>query len=146
MKRRWLVIMSLLLGLGMPCWTNGVMAASIDDVDAKAIQTVVQSQLNAFAEDDAARAFALATAETRSLIGSADDFLRMIKEEYEPIYRHRRAIYSDPEVIDGNTIQMVRVTDRDNHVWVAIFKMQREADGNWKIDGCQLLQTTSVSV
>jgi len=146
MKRRVLVIMSLLFRLGMPCWMSGAMAAAVGEVDAKAIQAVVQAQLNAFADDDAAQAFALATTEMQSLIGSADDFLRMIQEEYTPIYRNRRAIFSTPEIIEGYTIQIVRITDQDNHVWVAIYKMQQDADGNWKIDGCQLLETTSISV
>jgi len=80
------------------------------------------------------------------LIGSPDRFLRMIKEEYHPIYRYQRAIFSRAEVIDGDPIQVVRVTDGKGHVWLAIFWMQQEEDNSWKIDGCQLLQTTSTSV
>jgi hypothetical protein len=146
MKRRRVVVTSVLLALILPCWTTGATASEMDSADVKAIQEVVQSQLNALDEDDAVRAFALATESTRSVIGSAENFLRMIKEEYDPIYRHRRALFSTPEVIDGNTIQIVRVTARDNHVWLAVYKMQQESDGKWKIEGCQLLETTSVSV
>jgi hypothetical protein len=146
-KRRWLVIASLLLGLWVPWGMNGAMAAAVRADDAQAIQTVVQLQLSAIADDDAASAFALATQETRSRIGSADIFLQMIKENYDPLYRSQNAIFSTPEVIDGSIIQIVRVTARDNKVWLAVYKMLRDDnDGTWKIDGCQLLETTSISV
>ncbi len=80
------------------------------------------------------------------LIGSPDKFLRLIKEEYNPIYRYQRVIFSAPEVVNGDAIQVVRVTDNSSRVWLAIFWMQQEEDSRWKIDGCQLLETTSVSI
>lgn len=115
-------------------------------VDEKAIHVVVQSQLDAFRKDDAVRAFGFATSSTRSQIGSPDKFLRIVKEQYMPIYRHRVAIFSNPEMIGGEAIQTVRLTDADGLVWVALYKMQREKDGKWRIEGCQLFGTSSVSV
>jgi hypothetical protein len=38
------------------------------------------------------------------------------------------------------------LTDRENIVWIAIYEMEQEADGSWKIDGCSLFETTSVSI
>ena len=80
------------------------------------------------------------------IIGTPTNFLRLIKEQYNPLYRHRAAIFQTPEVIDGDAIQTVRITDSDGTVWVAVFWMQQEQDSSWKIDGCELLQTTSVAV
>lgn len=138
---------TLLVALGMPPSVNG--AEPIDDIttaDAIAIHEVVRSQLDALADDDATSAFELTTPAKRMQIGSADDFLRMIKEEYTPMYRPQGVIFSAPQVVYGNAIQVVRLTDIDSHVWVAIFWMQQEADSSWKIDGCQLLETSSVSI
>ncbi|HJV81964.1 DUF4864 domain-containing protein [Noviherbaspirillum sp.] len=144
--KRILAVASLLAGLSMPCWSNAEAIGDITTADAIAIHEVVQSQLDALANDDAVSAFELATPEKRLLIGSPDNFLRIIKEEYNPIYRYQRAIFSKPEVVDGDAIQIVRVTDSVGHVWVAIFSMQQEDDSSWKIDGCQLLETASVSI
>ena len=144
--KRLLILAGLLVGLsGVSCF-NAMAVEVITSADALAIHETVQSQLDAFANDDAASAFELATSEKRMLIGSADNFLRLIKEQYSPIYRHQRAIFSQPEVIDGDAIQIVRVTDSDSHVWLAIFWMRQEEDSSWKIDGCQLLETSSVSI
>lgn len=146
MKRRFLGMAVLLAALAMPFYSSVAMAMDVDPMDAESIQAVVQLQLRALAEDDAVGAFSLTTSSTRVQIGNPDNFLRMIKEEYAPIYRNRHAIFSPPEVIDGDIIEMVRVTDRDNRVWVALYRMERDIDGSWKIDGCRLLETTSISV
>lgn len=145
MKRHiWLTISLFLLLLISA--VNGAAAEAMHPSDAQAIRIVIQSQLDAFEEDDAVKAFDLAAASTRVQLGDAENFLRLIKEKYPPIYRHRLAIFSAPEMVDGYALQIVRLTDRDNLVWLAVYRMQRETDGNWKIEGCRLLETTSISV
>lgn len=144
--KRFLAMASLLAGLSASLWGNAEELKAITTADAIAIHEVVQSQLDALANDDAASAFELATPEKRMLIGSPDNFLRLIKEQYNPIYRHQRALFSHPEVVNGDAIQLVRVTDSESRVWLAIFWMQQEEDSSWKIDGCQLLETSSVSI
>lgn len=118
----------------------------ITTADAIAISEAVQSQLEAFSNDDASRAFNLATIEKRMLLGNPDNFLRMVKEQYSPIYRPHEVILSQPEVVEGMAIQLARIIDSEDRVWVAIFSMQQEDDGSWKIDGYQLLETTSVAI
>jgi hypothetical protein len=146
MKRRLFVMAGLVAGLASPWWTEGALALGISAADARAIRATVQSQLEAFAQDDAVRAFGLATQSTRMQVGSPDNFLKMVRENYTPIYRNRLALFSVPEVIHGKTVQMVRLTDGEGHVWLAIYQMEQDTDKSWKVDGCQLLQTTSVSV
>ncbi|MEN3291871.1 MAG: hypothetical protein V7642_1124 [Burkholderiales bacterium] len=145
--KRLFAIATLFIGLAAPLRAFG--AEPIGEItveDAAAIRAVVQTQIEALAEDDATGAFELTTPTKRMQIGSADNFLRMIKEQYTPIYRPQLALFSKPQVIDGNAIQVVRLTSDDRHVWVAIFWMQQGEDSYWKIDGCQLLETTSLSI
>ena len=97
------------LPLSPPTLADQVVGAK----DAKAIQSVVRSQLQALAEDDAPKAFSLATPGVQSTVGSPDDFLQIIKEDYPPIYRHRSATFSAPEMINGKIISVVRLTDPD---------------------------------
>ncbi len=144
--KRLLAMAGLLVGLGLPGWSGAAAVGNITPADAVAIHDAVQSQLDALANDDASGAFELATREKRLLIGSPDNFLRLIKEQYNPIYRYQRVFFSTPQLVDGNAIQVVHVTDGESHVWLAIFWMQQEQGKGWKIDGCQLLQTTSVSI
>jgi hypothetical protein len=147
LKRRMIAAMCLLAALFGSWTTATAVAVEMTGSDAEAVRAVVQAQLDAFAEDDAAKAFELATVSTRTLLGSPESFLQMIKQEYPAIYRHRGALFTPPEMmINGMALQVVRLTDHDDLVWVAIYRMQREQDGNWKIDGCTLLRTASTSI
>lgn len=145
MKRRLLAIGSLLFAFGLPLGTAAA-AAPLNAIDVRSIQAVVRSHIDALTQDDAEQVFESATSATQVEFGSAEDFLQLIKREYRPIYQSRQAIFSYPEVIDGDTIQMVNVTDDSSHVWVALFRMERDSDGSWKIDGCELLETASIAI
>lgn len=143
--KRWLVTAGLLIGLCGP-WTHAAAIDAITTADAIAIREAVATQLVALSNDDASGAFALTSEGKRQLIGTPDNFLRMMKEEYNPLYRHLGTIFSQPEVVDGDAVQVVRVTDGAGKVWLAMFWMQQEDDGTWKIDGCHLLGTSTVSI
>ncbi|MDB5824712.1 MAG: hypothetical protein JWR21_3416 [Herminiimonas sp.] len=144
MPRRVSIPLGILLALLLFCRDAG--ADPVSNTDARAIQDVVQSQLDALSEDDAGRAFSLATEHMRSLIGTPERFLQMIKDQYPPVYRNRLALFSPPERIDGHTVIIVRLTDKDNLVWLAVYEMTRDADGIWKIEGCNLVETATVSI
>lgn len=145
MKRWFFAMLILLAGLALPL-SSVAAADKVTQEDRVAIRIVVESQLAALADDNADAAFALATADTRSKLGNSDTFLQIIKQQFEPIYRHQRAIFSAPEVIAGRMVQIVRLTDTNSAVWLAIYQMHKEADGMWKIAGCRLIETTTVSV
>lgn len=145
MKRRFFSMLTLLAGLLLPM-DVAAAAADIPPEDKAAIREVVQLQMDAVAEDDADTAFSLATAATQSRLGDSNTFLQLIKHKYAVIYRHQRAIFAAPEVVAGQTVQVVNLTDADNSVWVAMYEMKREPDGRWKIASCNLIRTTSISV
>jgi hypothetical protein len=138
---------TLLGGLAVPAWIdNAAVIDGISDGDAKAIQVAVRSQIEALSVNDAVGAFQLATLDRQSRIGSPDKFLSLIKKHYQPLHQHLLVLYSRPAVVKGETFQAVRVTDKSSHVWLAVFQMQAEQGGRWKIDACYLLETKKVSV
>ena len=136
----WLFCLAALLPVGRACAEN-VAAA-----DARLIKMVVQSQLKALSEDDATEAFALSTPEARSEIGSPENLMRIVKENFGPLYHCRLAIFMNPENDDGDVTQTVRITDDQDHVWLAVYDMEQEPDGGWEIDGWELLETDTISI
>lgn len=140
-------VAAFLIGLGAPGWIDS--AAVIDGVsnaDAMAIQAAVRSQIDALSDNDAVGAFQFTTLDRRTEIGSPDKFLSLIKKHYQPLYQHQLVLYSRPEVVNGETFQAVRLTDRNGHVWLAVFRMEPEPGGLWKIDSCYLLETKKISI
>lgn len=113
---------------------------------AQAITGVVRLQLEAFADDDAEKAFSLSTETTRNLAGTPNEFMQVIRRKFTPIYRHRQAFFSEPEIIGPHALQVVQLIDHDNLIWIAIYQVEQETDGAWRIDGCQLFETDDMSI
>jgi len=55
--------------------------------DEKAIHAVVKAQLDAFAHDDARKAFSYATSDIRDQFRDADIFMAMVRHSYAVVYR-----------------------------------------------------------
>ncbi|MEO7851267.1 MAG: DUF4864 domain-containing protein, partial [Rubrivivax sp.] len=54
----------------------------VSPADAAAVRAVVRGQLDAFAADDANRAFSFAASSIRDLFGTADKFMQMVRGSY----------------------------------------------------------------
>ena len=62
----------------------------------------------------------------------------MVRTEYPVVYRPRRVQFDTPIVVEGRTVQPVRMLDAEGALWLALYPMQRQGDGVWRINGCQL--------
>jgi hypothetical protein len=126
-----------LLLLTCPACTHlgGLTAA-----DRTAIRTVIERQLEAFRRDDAAGAFAFASPEIQAKYGTPENFLALVKTYYQPVYRPRRiGGFTNPHVIEGMVTQPVLLIGPDGKFVLALYTMQKQADGEWKITGCSLV-------
>ena len=111
-------------------------AAPVSAADAKAAQTVIQSQLNAFAADDAKRAFSYAAPSIRTQFGTADNFLLMVRQGYPMVYRPANVSFSKPEMISGKLVQTVQFSDLEGAEWVATYHLERQRNKAWRISAC----------
>ena len=112
-------------------------AAEISKEDAAAIRAVISEQLDAFARDDGPRAFSLATAGIQAQFRNPEVFMDMVKSQYAVVYRPKSVHFDPPELIEGQIIQPVRMTDAGGRTWMAIYPMLREG-GRWRTNGCLL--------
>ena len=113
-------------------------AQELSKDDALAIRTVVTEQLDAFRRDDGERAFSLATAGIQAKFGSPEVFMEMVRTGYPVVYRPGSVHFAEPEILEGIVVQPVRMTDDEGRAWIAVYPMQRQPDGGWRIDGCEL--------
>jgi hypothetical protein len=118
-------------------------AAGISKEDASAIRAVISEQLDAFAREDAPRAFSLATAGIRAQFGTPEVFMEMVRNEYPVVYRPKSVQFEPPEFVEGQVVQTVRMTDAAGRQWLAIYPMLRE-DGRWRTNGCMLQRLQGV--
>ena len=68
----------------------------------------------------------------------------MVRAQYPVVYRPQSVQFEKPEVVEGEFIQPVRMIDTAGRAWIALYPMQRQADGSWRINGCQLVRVAGV--
>ena len=107
-----------------------------------AIQSVVRGQLEALRAGDGARAFGYATPAIRARYGNAGAFMEMVRRGFAPLLTARYDEFLDGAVIGGNVVQPLRLIQPDNTVEVALYTMERQRDGQWRIVGCAVVPST----
>jgi hypothetical protein len=73
-------------------------------------------------------------------------YLRIVRDHYEPVYRHRDVEFGDFSDRDGKYEQTLTIVDDDNNVWTAIYMLDREPDGTWRTSGCVLVKSVESSL
>ena len=121
-------------------------AEKVTAADRVAIEKVIRDQLDAFARDDAHRAFAQATPDIQRMFGTSDDFIRMVRDSYQPVYRSSGVQFVRLQLIDDDWVQTVQLADEEGKVWRALFTMKRQPDRSWKVGGCRLVQTNVIAI
>jgi hypothetical protein len=117
--------------------------STVSHADREAIRSVVQAQLVALREDKAELAFSYATPEVQRKSGSPERFMAMVRQSYQPVYRPRAVFFQNVTLMDGVPIQRVLFLDRNGAAVMAVFPMQRQVNGAWKIAGCMLYDGNS---
>jgi hypothetical protein len=108
--------------------------------DHTAMRTVIELQLEAFRRDDAVRAFSFASPEIQAKYETPDNFMAVVKTFYQPVYRPRRiGGFTNPRIIEGMVTQPVLLVGPDGKFVLALYTMQKQPDGEWKITGCSLV-------
>ena len=115
-------------------------AETLAETDARQIQRIVVTQFEAFADDDADRAFQTATPAVQAAIGNSGHFLAMVRGAYPMVYRPVSIHFQKPEVEDGNVLQLVEIRDADDKSWLALFALERQPDDTWRISGCAVAE------
>jgi ketosteroid isomerase-like protein len=114
-------------------------AAQVDQADRAAIEAAIRGQMDAFGRDDAHAAYGFAAPNIHALFPSAEMFLEMVRRAYAPVYRPQDARFRPPEATEDGVRQSVILRGPDGRYVTAIYTMQRQPDGAWKIAGCTLV-------
>ena len=129
--RAFALLLIAFLGFALP-------TAAADDVAAA--QSVIRSQEQAFVHDDAAAAYSYAAPAIRQMFPRADIFMGMVQNGYAPVYRHKSFEFGELRT-EGNWVaQRVHIIDANGEAWEAMYTLEQQSDGSFKITGCTLLK------
>lgn len=137
---------TLTLGIGalLAALSLAAPAADLDEREARAVRTVIEAQLDAFAADDAERAFSYAAPAIRERFGDAPRFMAMVRQGYPMVIRPTTRAFFRPEAVTlsggaAEAVQIVQVRDADGARWLAAYQLQRQPDQSWRITGCTIV-------
>jgi hypothetical protein len=118
----------------------GLLAPALAANEIVAAQDVIRSQEQAFSRDDAATAYSFAAPEIQRIFPDADVFMSMVQSGYAPVYRHKSFEFGEARVEGDWVAQRVHIVDADGQAWEALYTLEQQADGSFKITGCTLLK------
>ncbi|WP_027532778.1 DUF4864 domain-containing protein [Bradyrhizobium sp. WSM3983] len=128
-------IAALLVFLSIACSS---IPARADDVATA--QGVIRAQEQAFGHDDATAAYSYAAPTIKQLFPAADIFMSMVQNGYAPVYRHRSFEFGESKIEGSSVAQRVHIIDANGEAWEALYTLEQQADGSYKITGCSLLR------
>ena len=114
---------------------------TVASVDRTAIRHVITAQIEAFRQDDGDAAFGFAAPHIKAMFGDAAHFLAMVRQAYPPVYRPRSFSFGTVTPQDGLLVQKVELVGADGQGALALYSMEHEPDGNWRIAGCVLVKS-----
>ncbi|KQO79198.1 DUF4864 domain-containing protein [Methylobacterium sp. Leaf88] len=129
-------ILLILITMWIPSTAFAVDAAARD-----AAKATVERQIEAFRRDDAATAYAQAAPAIQGLFPSPETFIAMVRQGYGAVYRNRR--YSVDRIEDAGDDGValgVTLQDEDGADWAALYSLEKQPDGAWRITGCRLMR------
>ena len=132
---RLLVALCLTWALGA---SPPAAAQPVSSDDARSARAIVSAQLEAFARDDAKRAFSYAAPSIREMFGTPERFLAMVRAGYPVVYRASGVTFLIPLRVEGQLFQGVHLTDAAGTLWLATYRLERQPDGSWRIAGCDV--------
>ena len=115
---------------------------SLRPAEWASIRTVIGAQRKALIAGDGTKALSYASPGIRDQFGTPEDFLAMVRNAYAALLTARYAEFLEGAAIDGVVVQPLRLVAPDNTVQVALYTMEKQRDGRWKIAGCILAPST----
>ncbi len=116
-------------------------AAQDGGAAGQAIRGVISQQMAAFQRDDGGAAFSYASPGIRARFGdSPASFMEMVRSGYPSVYRPLEVEFRELSLEGAIAIQEVYVIGPDGRASLALYRMERQPDGSWRIDGVRLVE------
>ena len=117
------------------------LADSISATDKAEFQRIITAQITAFRADDGLAAYGFAAPVVQNIFPTPEIFMTMVKQGYRPVYRPRSFNFTEA-LIDpmGRPSQKMTVVGPDGKSYIALYSMEKQPDGTWRIAGCTLLE------
>jgi len=119
---------------------SGALPQDPSDSDKARFQDIITAQIEAFRSDDGGRAFSFAAPAIKSMFKTPDKFMSMVRSGYPAVYRPKSVTFGEVTADLGGPTQKVHLIGPKGYAWTALYAMQRQDDGTWKISAVVMVR------
>ena len=110
-------------------------------------QSAIDGQIRAFLAGKDAEAYNFAAPNVRLFFPTVESFMGMVKSGYTPVYRPQDWDFGRVQTSPtGGVMQEVLITDMTGKNWAALYTVEQQSDGVWKITGVSLKKTDALTM
>lgn len=136
--RRHVIAAALAVFLAVP--------AAAGDSEVRSAQSSIEAQLKAFLADDGAAAYSYAAPNVKRIFPTVDSFMSMVTNGYQPVRRPRNYAFGKVEETSATTIvQQVMLVGPDGKEYEAVYQLELQPDGQYRITGVSLRASNALS-
>ena len=120
-------------------------ADTISPSDKTEFQRIITAQITAFQADDGPAAYDFTAPIIKNIFPSPETFMAMVKQGYPQVYRPSSFKFDEASADSaGRPTQRVTIVGPDGKTYQALYTMEKQPDGAWRIAGCAILEIPGV--
>lgn len=120
--------------------------AAAGDAEIAGARGSIDGQLKAFLADDIAGAYAFAAPNIMQMFPTVQSFMSMVEGAYMPVRRPQNYAFGKVEELSPTSIiQQVLLVGPDGKDYEAVYTLELQPDGVWRITGVSLRASNALS-
>lgn len=133
------------LGAGL---VAGLVAfgALAGEAEVKSAQDTIDRQLKAFQSGDRDAAYSFASPTIKQIFPTADIFMGMVERQYTPLAKPRSYDFGKfQESTPTSIVQQVLIVGPDGKDYEAVYTLELQPDGVWRVTGVSMRAASTLS-
>jgi len=120
--------------------------AFAEEAGTQAAQSSIEAQLKAFIADDNATAYSYAAPNVKKVFPTLDVFMGMVTSGYKPVQKPQSYSFGRTEWMSSTKVaQEVLLVGPDGKDYVALYTLELQPDGVYRITGVSLKEAKTLS-
>ena len=108
-------------------------------------QDIIESQIQAFQNKNAELAYSFASPMIKLRFNNPQEFMRMVKSYYEPVYNPKQYYFIDSKYFEGSIYHQLQIISQSNMSYLATYSLIKD-ENEWKISGCSVMPMMQESI
>lgn len=122
-----------------------VVPALSGEAEIARAQSSIDAQLKSFLADDDATAYSFAAPNVKKVFPTVDAFMSMVRSGYPMVHRSQNHAFGKVEEMGSRIVQQVLIQGQDGKDYEAVYQLEPQEDGTYRIIGVSLRASNALS-